>query len=261
LEPIAFAVKSGTTIGGVDTYLLSQFFIHPEYDGTVLSPDVALMIVEAEFLEAPSFLSRQLARDLGVGQPIATLGFPGEIDVLNTTVPIATFKDGTISALRPYDPGRTAVNDANNKIVQHNLDLSGGTSGSPIFDHQGRIVSVNNAGTETLVIDQTTGEPERIPSGNIGISIRVDEVWDIIELVTTLASGKVVGQPFILTAGWPLQRPRYGTSASRPLRDNWDDHRYENQAVCDTDSSMRGGAIAAGGPLWGNLYVMGSLSP
>ena len=32
-----------------------------------------------------------------------------------------------------------------------------------------------------LVIDQRSGEPRRVPSGNIGFGIRVDDVWDFIE--------------------------------------------------------------------------------
>ncbi|MFC1525250.1 trypsin-like peptidase domain-containing protein [Candidatus Latescibacterota bacterium] len=192
LDPIPFAVKSGTPIGGEDTYLLGSFFEHPEYDGTTLSPDVALLLVDADFTSAPHLLPRDMAADLRIGQPVATMGFPGQIAALNTTVPIATFKDGTISALRPFDPSTTSVTPANNKFVQHNLDLSGGTSGSPIFDHQGWIVAVNNSGTEALVIDQTTGQPERIPSGNIGFGIRVDELWDLLD---RLASGKLAALP------------------------------------------------------------------
>ena len=62
------------------------------------------------------------------------------------------------------------------------MDLSGGTSGSPIFDHEGWVIAVNNAGTEKLVIDLNTGAPARVPSGNIGFGIRADEMWDFIAM-------------------------------------------------------------------------------
>ena len=142
-----------------------------------------------------------MAKELRVGQPVATMGFPGEIEELNTTVPLATFKDGTISALRPFRQDVVPVRPENNRLLQHNLDLSPGTSGSPIFDHEGWIVAVNNAGTETLVIDQKSGMPRRVPSGNIGFGIRVDEVWDFIEWLDAASAKTVVsGQSGFLGA-------------------------------------------------------------
>lgn len=185
LGPVPFAVKSGTPIGGSDTYVLNSFFTHPGYDGTTLSPDVALLVVNAELADPLTFLPRALATELRVGQPVGTMGFPGEIEELNTSVPIATFKDGTISALRPYEPNTTVFSPANNRFVQHNLDLSGGTSGSPVFDHRGWVIGVNNAGTEALVINQNTGEPTRVGTGNIGFAIRVDDVWDFIDFFSS----------------------------------------------------------------------------
>ena len=100
IESTPFVAKSGTTIGGSHTYELSTFLTHPSYDGTTLSPDIAVLVISEQFTLVPQFLPREFANDLRVGQPIATMGFPGEIAALNTTVPIASFKDGTISALR-----------------------------------------------------------------------------------------------------------------------------------------------------------------
>ncbi|MBT5875536.1 MAG: hypothetical protein HOH43_19090, partial [Candidatus Latescibacteria bacterium] len=116
LEPTPFAVKSGTVIGGSETYTLSTFFEHPQYDGTTLSPDVALLVVDAELTDLLYFLPQDMAAQLRTGQPIGTMGFPGEIEELNTSVPIATFKDGTISALRPYDPNTTQMAATNNRF-------------------------------------------------------------------------------------------------------------------------------------------------
>ena len=191
--PRPFAVKSGTAIGGAETHALFHYLEHPAYDGSTQSPDIGVLIVDVEFATAPSFLPREMALELRVGQPVATMGFPGEIAPLNTTVPLATFKDGTISALRPYRPEAEPATPEDSRILQHSLDLSGGTSGSPIFDHEGWIVAVNNSGTEALVIDQRTGEPRRVPSGNIGFGIRVDEAWDFIEWVDSDFAKPIAG--------------------------------------------------------------------
>ena len=218
-DPRPFAVKSGTAIGGAETHALFHYLEHPAYDGTTQSPDIGILIVDTEFAAAPSFLPREMARELRVGQPVATMGFPGEIAPLNTTVPLATFKDGTISALRPLSPEAESVTLENSRFVQHNLDLSGGTSGSPIFDHEGWIVAVNNAGTEALVIDQRTGEPRRVPSGNIGFGIRVDEAWDFIEWVDSGLAKPVAGDAGPLSKALP--RSSYPHPAYRPFPPGW----------------------------------------
>jgi len=183
LSPEALAIRSNSIIGRTFTYKLTEYDIHPQYDGTISSPDIAVLIADRNFSDFLEFLPSKFIKDLKVGQSIATSGFPGEIESLNTNTPIATFKDGIISALRPYNPDTQLSNPINNHFIQHNLDLSGGTSGSPIFDHYGFVIAINNSGTEKLVIDVNTGVPERIPSGNIGFGIRIDEALDWIEIL------------------------------------------------------------------------------
>ena len=182
LQPIPFAVQSGTAIGGDGTYVLIGFDVHPHYDGTASSPDVAVIDIhiEGDLPVLLDLLPAQHAPELQVGQPIATMGFPGEVNHPYTVAPIATFKEGTISALRPFSLSAVPT-AANTTFVQHNLDLSGGTSGSPIIDREGWVVAINNAGTETLVFDERTGQPQRVPTGNIGFGIRSDEAWRLID--------------------------------------------------------------------------------
>ena len=220
-DPRPFAVKSGTRIGGIATYELSVYWVHPDYDGSTQSPDIGVLIVETEFTNVPSFLPREMTYGLRVGQPVATMGFPGEIEALNTMVPLATFKDGTISALRPLRPKAESVTPENSRFVQHNLDLSGGTSGSPIFDHQGWIVAINNAGTEALVIDQRSGEPKRVPSGNIGFGIRVDMAWDFIEWLESGPSAKAIAGNIPVGLKEAPPKP-YPHATYRPFPPDWD---------------------------------------
>ena len=204
---------------GTATHELRYYWEHPNYDGTTLSPDIGILILETEFTDVPFFLPRDMAHDLRLGQPVATMGFPGEIEALNTTVPLATFKDGTISALRPFNPEAESVTPENSTFVPHNLDLSGGTSGSPIFDHEGWIVAINNSGTEALVIDQRSGRPSRVTSGNIGFGIRVDEAWSFIDWLES-SSGKALaahGMGFLKRfPSKPYPHPAY-----RPFPPGW----------------------------------------
>lgn len=219
LNPQPFAVKAGTEVNGSNSYRLNRYFEHQDYDGTAASPDVAVFVVDgADFSPVPSFLPSNFARDLRVGQPIGTLGFPGEIADPTTSFPIATFKDGTISAIRPY--GTERPTSENSRFLQHNLDLSGGTSGSMIFDHNGDIVAVNNAGTERLVFDEHTGSPQRIPTGNIGFGIRVDEVWRLISRLEGGTSARVAvnGRRVLMRS---LPSKDYPHSTYQPFPANW----------------------------------------
>ena len=181
LQPVPFAVRSGTVIGEEVTYALDWYLVHPEYTGAD-SPDVAVIGTRTELTDFLHFLPRQSAAQLRVGQPIGTLGFPGEVHHYRTA-PSATFKDGTISALRPFPLLETSITPGNTTLVQHNLDLSGSASGGPVIDHNGWVIAVNNAGTERLVFDSRTGQPERVPTGTSGFGIRVDEVWDLVDVI------------------------------------------------------------------------------
>ena len=221
LSPRPFAVKTGTAVGGPDTYWLNRFnyHIHPKYDGTASSPDVAAFVVDADFGSGAPLLPRDRVKDLRVGQPIGTIGFPGEIEDPFASVPIATFKDGTISALRSFID--EIITSDNSRFIQHNLDLSGGTSGSLIFDHEGYVIGINNAGTERLVFDDYTGRPQRIPSGNIGFGIRVDEIWHLADLTrvrtkVTGISGRRVGISAEL-----LPSQDYPHATYQPFPENW----------------------------------------
>ena len=156
-----------------------------ELDGS-WTPDLAAFRIEASLDDVPQLLPRDLVTQLRVGQPIGTLGLPGELDELYGTVPVATFKDGTISALRPLSPDEPAVTPENSRMLQHNLDTTSGTSGSAIFDHRGFIIAVNFAAYGRGI---RVPDPEEmdvtwyfIPM-NLGVAIRVDEVWTMVDLI------------------------------------------------------------------------------
>ena len=187
LDPRPFAAKSGTVIGGTDTYWLEDFWVHPDYNGTASSPDVALLLIDANITQTPFFLPRDRAQDLKVGQPIGTIGILEEISIEPVTVPYATFKEGTIGALRPY--ADDVATPENSWVIHHNLDLTGRTSGSLLFDHTGYIIGMNFASIFRVTYDDRTGQPTRILAENPGLAIRVDELW---QLYDRAASGRRV---------------------------------------------------------------------
>jgi V8-like Glu-specific endopeptidase len=159
----------------------------------VFSPDVGLLEISAGQLTfALDLGSSTDGLRLRVGQPLATLGFPGELQAaanLKNLTPIATFKNGTLSALRPRNEG-TRYTSRDTYIVQHNLNLSGGTSGSPIVDVTGTVVAVNNAGIDKLVFT-LGGEPTRISQAALGFGIRVDKVRELLEQSGTVVAKRL----------------------------------------------------------------------
>lgn len=180
-NPRPFATRTGTLVGGSETYTWNRHFTHPEYDGTLDSPDVALIVLEEELLhELPAFLPRDLAGGLRVGQPLGTIGFPAYPPLQNDVLPLATFREGTLSSLRPFydaafdrDPRNTG------RVVHYNMALTGGTSGSPVFDHHGYIVAVQYAGITIEILD------DEVVIGRIDThedyGIHVQAVWTFID--------------------------------------------------------------------------------
>jgi len=222
LDPRPFAAKSGTEIGGADTYWLQNFWVHPGYDGTPGSPDAALLIIDAELTDLPFFLPRDQVQGLRVGQPVGTIGFPEELSGEAVTVPIATFRDGTISALRPF--ADEVATPENSRVIQHNLDLSGRTSGSLIFDHEGYIVGMNFAGIYRVAYDDRTGRPTRIPTENPGLALRADELWRLYDLASGAGravsgvAGRRTDVPFVL-----VPEQEYPHESYKPFPDGWID--------------------------------------
>ncbi|MDE2773284.1 MAG: serine protease [Gemmatimonadota bacterium] len=163
-NPKAIAVKAGSHNrgGGWTEYDLGGGHIHPDYDGTNSSPDIGLYYLPLDAdATALSLLPREYFGGLHEGQPIGTLGFPGELRWGRGDGSVRpTFKDGTISAIHKFPT---------HYQIQHNFDVTGGTSGSAIFDHQGWVVAVNHAGFR---------------EGSLDFGIRADEVWEYIECCT-----------------------------------------------------------------------------
>ena len=170
------------------------------------------------------------------------MGFPGEVSNPYTAAPIATFKDGTISALRPFSITETSITPENSTYVQHNLDLSGGTSGSPIFDHNGWVIAVNNSGTEKLVVDASTGRPQRIPTGNIGFGIRIDEVWRMIDAIE--ASRKSSHLSRVRTSG------SHRLDAYRAFPENWNGLTYRESRETTIEGGLTPQLHSASAAKW-----------
>ena len=188
-----------TSLSESNEFFIEWFSQHDDWDGETRSPDVGLLGIFEDEVYMPrrtTLATSSAARRLKVGAPIATLGFPGELqggDDAYNFFPIATFKNGTISALRPRFEDESYSAPYDTYIVQHNLDLSGGTSGSPIFDASGKVVAINNAGIEADF--SIEGDWPRITQASLGFGIRADKIHEVLNKAGVAAKRTVAAKP------------------------------------------------------------------
>ena len=157
-----------------------RFIVHPNYDGTTNSEDVAAFIFQNELFRyepLPYLLPQQFVDDLREGQPLGTLGFPGELPDITGPDQIVTptFKPGTLSAFRSLGTG-----GQNQRLLQYNLTTTGGTSGSPVFDHHGLIIGMNHASHAGREVTDIDGNTININTANASYAIRVDAMHELI---------------------------------------------------------------------------------
>lgn len=185
------ATRTGTVLGGDETYLWEPYVLHPEYDSEeIWSPDIALInLIGGEIThDSPEFLPREFTDDLSEGQPIGTLGFPGLLSFFNV-LPIANFREGTIGAIRPFYNESFFASPTNTGLIVHsNLGTLAGTSGSPIFDHEGYIIAINFAGLTDSIRLPDDDEEDEEPGELIGrvelaedFGVNVSAAWDLLD--------------------------------------------------------------------------------
>ena len=181
---IGFAARAGVlSVENLLSLDSVRFVVHHDYDVTTTSEDVAAFIFENEPFrheQLPSLLPARFADELTVGQPVGTIGFPGELSALTFTesdiIVTPTFKQGTLSALRTLFTGEQQVG----RSLQYNLTTTGGTSGSPVFDHMGYIIGINYAIDIGFVVSDTSGVDHVLNPANAGYAIRVDAMHELI---------------------------------------------------------------------------------
>jgi S1-C subfamily serine protease len=108
--------------------------------------DVALMRVAADADLGPALprAAETVLTALGPGDPIAYVGFPTENLVdWDYTRPNPTSQVANVVALATFT--RTKPIGEPGYLLEHSLPVTGGASGSPIFDARGRVVAILSA--------------------------------------------------------------------------------------------------------------------
>ncbi len=130
-------------------------------EGTGLAYDVAALHVEGKAPKTFSVAPRHVIEGLGAGDRVAYLGFPMENlfqGGVSVRSPVAVMQSGIITAVSDFR--QEDAGPGGNTLIRHNLGLTGGASGSPLFNASGHVVGILNAANMTLQIldfDTETG--------------------------------------------------------------------------------------------------------
>jgi hypothetical protein len=167
------------------SYLVESVAVHRDYkeNEKAYRPDFAVMKIKGKHDCYFKLASKDVLYELKAGDPVAYLGFPmegvGHSDNNNINVesPVATMQIGNITSVSGFsneDAGKKG-----NQHIQHNLPLTGGASGSPIFNAKGEVVAILWG---MSVIQQGNGDRAPNPAG-INFGARVDLISGVGEPV------------------------------------------------------------------------------
>jgi S1-C subfamily serine protease len=123
-------------------YAVTRMVHHPAYRDGSLSPDVGLIVINGQLSNIATMASKAELAELGPGAPVFLYGFPGRLNKVEA--PEATFISGQIGRVTGFD--QRLGDFGNNTLLQHSAFSSQGTSGSPIFNANGRVVGINTGG-------------------------------------------------------------------------------------------------------------------
>jgi S1-C subfamily serine protease len=173
-QALAVARENGGAFADPRTLVLDRLAIHPEYvPDRVFSPDLAVLFLDEQARAVMPIADAAVLEDIRVGDAVGTLGYPGETRDLWSERVVATFKSGVVSAL-----GRIALLDGTSppggNLIQHDMSVTPGTSGSPIFGPERTLLAVNSAGTVQRIFDEESGTFVYIPVASIGYGVRAD---------------------------------------------------------------------------------------
>ncbi|HLQ38047.1 MAG TPA: trypsin-like peptidase domain-containing protein, partial [Planctomycetota bacterium] len=138
--------------GSGQPFRIARIAGHPGFTGPQ-SPDVGLLALEGTDLDLPlmPLANDDELRAVTVGTHLGTIGYPGELaehyfadfDQGVAKGAAATFKDGWVGRITDYSLAFAEFDKA--RFLQHSASTSGGTSGSPMFTADGKVVAINNA--------------------------------------------------------------------------------------------------------------------
>lgn len=159
-----------------ESFPVTQAQIHPEYGivSTNFDPDVAILTIDGKNKVFFKAANDRTLHGLKSGEAVAFLGFPMENlkdENVNLDNPVASMQSGIIVAVSDFDLKDAGPKE--NYLIRHNLAVTGGASGSPVFNRNGDVVALLLGGS--IVGEIQNGQIDRTPSAvMINYAVRSD---------------------------------------------------------------------------------------
>jgi hypothetical protein len=131
-----------------------QMWRHPAFvDAAAPSPDVGLIRVDRPVPRHVRLADMNELQTLRTGDDVFVLGFPSQI--AGSGAPVAVLATGVVGRMTGFDGNET--DPPRRHLISHSAPYDG-NAGSPVFDHEGRVVAMNagNYRTRTRVVDPGT---------------------------------------------------------------------------------------------------------
>lgn len=180
-------------------FRITEAVIHPKYKKALfnvsgeppkVSPyDVALLRVQGGAPKVWKLADREKLETIGSGYRIAFLGFPMEHlvgDGIDRDNLVANLQSGIITSTTDFWLGKSSYEER--LLINHNLPVAGGASGSPLFDRDGEVVGILFGGNMNvgLEVDPETNTAllRRTPSDSlVNFAQRVDVVEELLDAI------------------------------------------------------------------------------
>lgn len=167
--------------------------IHPNFSpdpansdiqGIPFACDVAVLRHDGEFPNHFPIADAGELESINSGYRVAYLGFPMENLIggnVNPDSPVATMQSGIVTAVTDFSQSDAGA--VRNRLIKHNLGITGGASGSPLFNVHGEVVGIiNGMNILARIMPDDKGEPVlvRAPSAAmVNFAQRVDLLNDV----------------------------------------------------------------------------------